>query len=273
MINEELLSKTVSETRINGFINFELAPDIHISATKLRTMQGDNSKLFIPVRSLEHNGQTRLVYQVENKQTLRELERADPDSLRKAVLNIRKKLNVFLDYGFLPAQGLILDKEHIFLSMDTGDPSFIYLPHQSSQTISNTPFIQEAVEEIQNSLGLDCRQYAVSGTVLKIRAESTSVSDGIDKLQFLVDKEGTFTIGRHSTSDGVISGLSQISRKHFSIIKKSQEYWVVDEDSKGGTWLNNQRCIPKKKYKVQSSDRIEAAGIVFSVQITEEISS
>jgi len=78
-------------------------------------------------------------------------------------------------------------------------------------------------------------------------------------------EEKAFILGRASaeiktgeplvdlTSLGVDYG---VSRTHALIRQTKDGYQITDLDSSNGTWLENERLIPKKPYEVDSGDRI-----------------
>ncbi len=69
-------------------------------------------------------------------------------------------------------------------------------------------------------------------------------------------KEGSeWIIGRDSTCDLMIESPN-ISRKHFKITKKDNEYYLCDLNSSNGTVLNDKELRSGKAYPIQSGDTI-----------------
>ena len=91
--------------------------------------------------------------------------------------------------------------------------------------------------------------------------------------------ERTFILGRVSTeiktSDTLVDltpfgGLELgISRLHAMIRRSKGNYQIIDLESSNGTWLENQRLVPKQPYPLESGDRIRVGRLnilVFYIQ-------
>jgi len=81
-----------------------------------------------------------------------------------------------------------------------------------------------------------------------------------------IQKENAFILGRTSaeiiTREPLVD-LTQfgalelgISRVHAKILHSKAGYQIMDLESSNGTWLENQRLIPKQPYPIESGDRI-----------------
>jgi FHA domain len=78
--------------------------------------------------------------------------------------------------------------------------------------------------------------------------------------------EKTFILGRVSTeikTNDPLVDLTQfgglelgISRIHAMIRLSKDGYQIIDMESSNGTWLENQRLVPKQPYPLESGDRI-----------------
>src|SRR5438270_13930225 len=76
-----------------------------------------------------------------------------------------------------------------------------------------------------------------------------------------------FTVGRKAEKDLVISD-PRVSRDHAVIISENDEFFVVDQGSKHGTFLNGERV---QRSKLQPNDRLEfgardASYVIFQPQ-------
>jgi hypothetical protein len=79
-------------------------------------------------------------------------------------------------------------------------------------------------------------------------------------------EEEAFILGRASTeikAPETLVDLTQfsalelgISRVHAMIRRTKDGYQIIDLESSNGTWLENQRLVPKKPYALDSGDRI-----------------
>lgn len=81
-----------------------------------------------------------------------------------------------------------------------------------------------------------------------------------------IQKERSFILGRVSSEikmDEPLVDLTPfsalelgISRVHAMIRKSKDGYQIMDLESSNGTWLENQRLIPRQLYPIESGDRI-----------------
>ena len=74
-----------------------------------------------------------------------------------------------------------------------------------------------------------------------------------------------FTIGRKTDKDLVIAD-SRVSRDHAQIVSEDGEFWVLDQGSRHGTYVNG---IKRDRHKLQRNDRVDfgardGAYVVFS---------
>lgn len=81
-----------------------------------------------------------------------------------------------------------------------------------------------------------------------------------DKRRIPIDKN-SYLIGRsESLNDYAIPSALQIGRVHLEIIKENNQHYIVDMDSKNGTFLNDKRIESRKRHQLHSGDVIKLAG-------------
>ena len=78
-------------------------------------------------------------------------------------------------------------------------------------------------------------------------------------------KKSIFHIGRENGySDCFIHDNRRISHKHADIVERNGEYFIIDTNSKGHTYINNSTAIlPYEEVKLKSGDRIRLANEEF----------
>lgn len=96
-------------------------------------------------------------------------------------------------------------------------------------------------------------------------------------------KEKTFILGRASaeikTNDTLVDltefGALElgISRVHAMIKQSKGKYQIIDMESSNGTWLENQRLVPKQPYPLESGDRIRIGRLNILVFYLNELRS
>ncbi len=75
-------------------------------------------------------------------------------------------------------------------------------------------------------------------------------------------------IGRDPTKNNIIIESMLASREHTRIEQRSDGYWVVDQRSTNGTFVNNRRIVEQR---LERGDRIQIANVVFVFQWGEEV--
>jgi hypothetical protein len=95
--------------------------------------------------------------------------------------------------------------------------------------------------------------------------------------------EKSFILGRASTeikTSETLVDLTQfgalelgISRVHALIRQSKGMYQLIDLESSNGTWLENQRLVPKQPYPLESGDRIRIGRLNLLVFYLKELKS
>lgn len=80
------------------------------------------------------------------------------------------------------------------------------------------------------------------------------------KVQEVYNLEDSITIGRSNENDVIIKD-PYISKKHLSIVKDEEEYYLEDLNSANGTYLNGDRLMDA--VKLNNGDRIQFGQVEF----------
>ena len=90
------------------------------------------------------------------------------------------------------------------------------------------------------------------------RLEMMSNKDAVSYLMFnnkRIDLVAKITIGRSSDNDVVVD--NKLASRHHAVIQKIKDaYFIKDEKSTNGTFLNGQRIPPEKYVKLNPGDKI-----------------
>lgn len=206
--------------------------------------------------------------------------------------------------GFLETQRLLMDARYIFVDESTMKVKMIYLPVESGNGyISGTVGQVQTyvVDWVKKCIGLseryvlwitelfsqECKTVkdiyeevlnmcSSSGELVKKEETIVSREAALSKklrlysvnepvlIQFMIDGKN-FVIGRDSKQvDGVIVGHPTVGRKHCQILFKDGEYYIEDNASKNGTFLNGEKLILGFPEKISDQARIQIADIVFN---------
>ena len=72
--------------------------------------------------------------------------------------------------------------------------------------------------------------------------------------------EGEYLIGASSEADiQLVDPEEYISRKHAKLIVRDGEIFIIDQDSRNGTFINNRRIEPNTEDKIELSDKVSLA--------------
>ena len=66
-------------------------------------------------------------------------------------------------------------------------------------------------------------------------------------------------VGRDPANDYHIAGKMQVGRQHATFCFENQRWFLIDDHSKNGTFLNGQRLTAGEKYQLSSNDKISFA--------------
>lgn len=83
--------------------------------------------------------------------------------------------------------------------------------------------------------------------IIKLNSEAAS--------KIYIDKQ-EFNIGRDNRKSDFVIEKPTVSSKHASIVSESGEYYIIDNNSSNGTYLNHIKLEVNKKYKLNNKDNI-----------------
>ncbi len=129
-------------------------------------------------------------------------------------------------------------------------------PPQPVVTLSSTQ--DDATELLDNgdtTVLLDQGPMAVLKTIRSGREERIPIN------------KAEFYLGRNAAVvDWCIADDKSVGRVHAKIVAKDGVYWIVDLDSKNGTFLNGERLESNKPYTLKFTDKIKLANIEFTFE-------
>ncbi|WP_234121608.1 FHA domain-containing protein [Clostridium hydrogenum] len=86
--------------------------------------------------------------------------------------------------------------------------------------------------------------------IIKLNSEGTG--------KIYIDK-AAFNIGRDKVNSDFVIEKPTVSGKHASIVSDNGEYYIIDNNSSNGTYLNHIKLEPNKRYRLNNKD-----GIIFA---------
>lgn len=72
-----------------------------------------------------------------------------------------------------------------------------------------------------------------------------------------------FILGRHTDKCHLVIPNKKVGRVHAQIVTKGEQYYLVDLDSKNGTFLNQVRLIPQREYPINNGDQLRLVDVEY----------
>lgn len=100
---------------------------------------------------------------------------------------------------------------------------------------------------------------SATGIILVGVGKAKSLQMRISKPEFMIGK-------KDDSNDGVILFSKAVSRLHCRIIKRDTRYYLIDENSTNGTFINGKRILPNQENRIQPGDLLRFADCEFEVK-------
>lgn len=89
--------------------------------------------------------------------------------------------------------------------------------------------------------------------------------NGMQPVTITLSRECTVIGKKREMVDECITFNNMISRKHCSIVRQGDKYFITDEASSNGTFVNGSRLVPKQYYQINRGDVIRMADSDFQL--------
>lgn len=227
------------------------------------------------------------------------------DTFISIVTNLLSSIIEVKSNGFLACRCIDLSWDKIFVEQNTLKAKLIYLPFSvkvfdtdaefeselRSSTIKLIDKLFVCQDERLNKLASDLRngllsledvynncknpaapqfgktQKDTAGTVqeaetkvIKLLARNQS-----PRFEVLIDKDNMLLGKKADAVDAVIPFSSMISRKHCRIIRIDNSFYITDEGSKNGTFVNNIRVMQGQQCRIKQGDIVRLAESEFQI--------
>ncbi len=96
----------------------------------------------------------------------------------------------------------------------------------------------------------------------KTAVANLSIATGTLEEQLVSLKKDFYEIGREEKSDMIHVNSRKASRQHAFINKKTGKFYITDNNSTNGTYLNQERIKPNIPHPLSNQDEIKIGGIV-----------
>lgn len=246
----------LSEYRDRRICSYLLEDSVHLSYAGYYRMKKNPLPFLISCHKISYDGKVKLIYQTSGMVSLQEAadnmtsEQWDyvMGQLQYAFLQLKK--NQYFQFGQLE-----LNTEKVYMNLYDHQIYVIYLPvYQKDQAIS----IQILEEKIREELEKLYKRYQkdTKEIVLQRIRSNRNEKWKLSPTFFIVGKQ-------KEEVQGFIADSKALSRKHFQLFYEKDQWWIMDLNSRNGTFLNKRKLVPNHAYAVFAGDKIVAADCEF----------
>ena len=93
---------------------------------------------------------------------------------------------------------------------------------------------------------------------------------GNQQVVTLDDERSPITIGRRPDNDIVLSWDSEVSRRHAHLLRTEEEWTLVDDESRNGSYLNGERVTQQRSLRDGDVFRFGDTVVLFRAPVTDE---
>lgn len=296
---------TITEIEYGNNFGYVISNGAYFVNTDYKVLQNQSSELFVKCMKMLHNGQCELYYLTEDYRAFSSLLFGiQPDTFISIVINVISNIIEVRNNGFLKCQNIDISWEKIFIDVNTLKVKLVYLPISIKnydnyaafenelraslvKLINNTfPVFNERIEQLASDLsngilsledvhnktsgiGIQTQRTINNNSYRTQRNETETLRivamNVAEYFEILVDKS-EITIGKKpELVDKAITFNKMISRKHCRIVRKSGEFYISDENSANGTYVNGKRIVPNQLVKIKKGDIIRLANSDFQI--------
>lgn len=176
-------------------------------------------------------------------------------ALEPAVPGFSRTLSKESHWELRASSGMGAEREELtFSNVSPGGNTAADSNHSSTLTEQTTLLVPQDATVLLTPEGIE----AISGPArpyLEVKRE--------DETEKVPISDDVFRIGRSQEAVHYVEDTIGVSRIHLEISRSEEQegYFVQDLGSKNGSYLNEERLIPYRKYAVQAEDRIKIATV------------
>ena len=295
-------SGVLCEKEQGGNFGYILGKNSYFVNTDYKVLQSQTGGVFIPCMKMLYNGNVELYYVTDGFCPITSiLADIAPDTLTTILMNLFANIIEVRNNGFLKCQNLDISWDKLFVDTATLKVRLVYLPVNAKVFDSYAAFESELRANIVNLIG---RSLVSPGLRLEqfsedLRNGSLSLEDVYNRLkgagasqapryqtenraagetlrlvavnvseyfEIILDRD-EMSIGKKAgLVDAVVPFNRLISRKHCRIMRQNGSYYIADEGSANGTYVNRKRITQGQLCPVARGDMIRLANSDFRVE-------
>ena len=294
----------ISEVKCGSNFEYVLENSAHFVNTDYKVLQSQTNGIFVQCMKMLRNGKVDLYYLTNDYRTISSMfDSITQDMMIQVVINLFADVIEVRNNGFLDCQNIDLSWDKVFVEQNTLKVKLVYIPvservfgsyaeYESELRSSIVKLINLAVSApgerlkqflqdlLSGSLSLE-EVYNKSRNAempLIIRPLTDDAVPGPDEssirivamnapepFEILINRDETLLGKKRELVDAVIPFNKMISRKHCRISRNNGEYYISDEGSANGTYVNRIRLFPGQRQQIKKGDIIRLADSDFQI--------
>lgn len=293
----------INELECGNNFEYLLDSSTHFVNTDYKVLQSQTNGVFIRCMKLLHNGRTALYYVTDEYRPLSSmLANITPEFLLAAVINLFADVIEVRNNGFLACESIELSWDKVFVEQNTLKVKLVYLPINVKAFDSYAEFeselrsgvvklvnkvitasgdrLDQFVSDLSNgSLSLEDvynrNRSRGSGTppIVHGSVHSEPADDRLRMVamnaqghfEIIFDRDETLIGKKRELVDEVISFNNMISRKHCRVSRINGSFYISDEESANGTYVNRVRLEKGQRQQIKRGDIVRLANSDFQI--------
>lgn len=294
----------ISEVNCGSNFEYVLENSAHFVNTDYKVLQSQTNGIFVQCMKMLRNGKLALYYVTDEYRHLESMfANITPDMLVLVVINLLADVIEVRNNGFLDCQNIDLSWNKVFVEQNTLKVKLVYIPVSERVFGSYAEYESELRSSIVKliNLALPSPGERLKHIVRDLRNGSLSLEDvynqsrsagmppvinppmtegmqeaeegGIrmvalnapEPFEILIDREEMLLGKKQALVDAVIPFNKMISRKHCRISRDNGAFYISDEGSANGTYVNRVRLSPGQRQRIKKGDIIRLANSDFRI--------
>ena len=282
----------ISEVMCGNYFEYILKDSSQFVNTDYKVLQSQNNGIFIKCMKMTRNGLVDLYYVTDEYRPMSSmLVGISPDTLINVIINLFASVIEVRNNGFLACQCIDLSWDKIFVEQNTLKVKLVYLPLSvrafdsyaefeselrssivkladkviTSSNARLDQFVQDlcngsmSLEDVYNKSSQMMPGTSANGSIKLVAMNAPS------HFELVIDRDDAVIGKKQELVDMVIPFNRMISRKHCRITNRTGIYYINDEGSANGTFVNGVRLNPGQKAQINRGDIIRMADSDFQI--------
>lgn len=296
--------KIIQEIECGNNFGYVLQDNNYFVSTDYKVLQSQTNGIFVQCMKMMYNGKIQIYYITDDYRPMSTMFAGiTSDILINIVVNMFGSVVEVRNNGFLSSQNIDVSWDKIFVDSSTLKVKLVYLPVNVKVFDSYTEFQSElrssliklinkvitdsnnrldkfvsdlangsmSIEDIYNKYkGADMAPLKVPDNRAK-NNHTASVPLKIIAMnapkyfEAVIDRDRIVLGKKQEVVDIVISFNKMISRKHCSVMRNNGSYYITDEGSANGTYVNRVKLVPHQPFIIKRGDVIRMADSDFQI--------